>query len=314
MHTSKAARDVCRQRDNWLAYVADVAMKVSAVSESGVGRCNFGIFRARDPFPATRRPMVSYHRCPSHLATDFAQSTCTCIASQLGIRTYIVVRSMYAETANKLVLDAKRIQNLQHLPPYAATTVRAVTKEVRDLDREVNSLLAPYQSQSTQGSDGTQIKSSGFNPAEDPATACALLVNHLAMRRNKRCLLAYHRTRTDKLEEMCWSGADVAEIQSAATSTRAQSGDSSNLSADEEAYINSYSNLLAAYKGQWTDIDLTGSLEPPRDIFIDVRVLRDAGEIQTEYGSITLTKNSQFYVRQADVERLIQQGYLQKLG
>ncbi|RMY37249.1 hypothetical protein D0865_13423 [Hortaea werneckii] len=221
---------------------------------------------------------------------------------------------MYAETANKLVLDAKRIQNLQHLPPYAATTVRAVTKEVRDLDREVNSLLAPYQSQSTQGSDGTQIKSSGFNPAEDPATACALLVNHLAMRRNKRCLLAYHRTRTDKLEEMCWSGADVAEIQSAATSTRAQSGDSSNLSADEEAYINSYSNLLAAYKGQWTDIDLTGSLEPPRDIFIDVRVLRDAGEIQTEYGSITLTKNSQFYVRQADVERLIQQGYLQKLG
>ncbi|RMY85660.1 hypothetical protein D0864_07250 [Hortaea werneckii] len=203
---------------------------------------------------------------------------------------------MYAETANKLVLDAKRIQNLQHLPPYAATTVRAVTKEVRDLDREVNSLLAPYQSQSTQGSDGTQIKSSGFNPAEDPATACALLVNHLAMRRNKRCLLAYHRTRTDKLEEMCWSGADVAEIQSAATSTRAQSGDSSNLSADEEAYINSYSNLLAAYKGQWTDIDLTGSLEPPRDIFIDVRVLRDAGEIQTEYGSITLTKNSQFYI------------------
>ncbi|KAI7240317.1 DNA replication complex GINS protein [Hortaea werneckii] len=221
---------------------------------------------------------------------------------------------MYAETANKLVLDAKRIQNLQHLPPYAATTVRAVTKEVRDLDREVNSLLAPYQSQSTQGSHGTQIKSSGFNPAEDPATACALLVNHLAMRRNKRCLLAYHRTRTDKLEEMCWSGADVAEIQSAATSTRAQLGDSSNLSADEEAYINSYSNLLAAYKGQWTDIDLTGSLEPPRDIFIDVRVLRDAGEIQTEYGSITLTKNSQFYVRQADVERLIQQGYLQKLG
>ena len=30
--------------------------------------------------------------------------------------------------------------------------------------------------------------------------------------------------------------------------------------------------------------------------------------------SITLTKNSQFYVRQGDVERLIAQGYLQKLG
>lgn len=30
--------------------------------------------------------------------------------------------------------------------------------------------------------------------------------------------------------------------------------------------------------------------------------------------AITLTKNSQFYVRQGDVERLIAQGYLQKLG
>jgi hypothetical protein len=45
-----------------------------------------------------------------------------------------------------------------------------------------------------------------------------------------------------------------------------------------------YGDMLAAYKGQWTDIDLTGTLEPPKDLFIDVRVLKDAGEIQTEYG------------------------------
>jgi hypothetical protein len=32
------------------------------------------------------------------------------------------------------------------------------------------------------------------------------------------------------------------------------------------------------------------------------------------YRAINLTKNSQFYVRQGDVERLIAQGYLQKLG
>ena len=30
--------------------------------------------------------------------------------------------------------------------------------------------------------------------------------------------------------------------------------------------------------------------------------------------AINLTKNSQFFVRQGDVERLIQQGFLQKLG
>jgi GINS complex subunit 1 len=162
------------------------------------------------------------------------------------------------------------------------------------------------------------------------------------MRRNKRCLLAYHRVRSDKLEEYCWEGVDVLEQQGGSGEGRGGMGsgggkEESSLSPEEEEYVRQYSDLLAAYKGQWTDIDLTGSLEPPKDLFIDVRVLKDAGEIQTEYGyvhflpmgfyehnasvvglikcrSITLTKNSQFYVRQGDVERLIAQGYLQRLS
>ena len=192
-----------------------------------------------------------------------------------------------------------------------------MTREVRDLDKDVAQLLQPYQD---------EAGGSSFDPTIDKATACALLVDHLAMRRNKRCLLAYHRTRTDKLEELVWRGSDVVDLAEA--SSHAQEGSSgpdthagtgsgsgsSSLSPQEEDYVRQYSDLLAAYKGQWTDIDLTGSLEPPRDLFIDVRVLKDAGEIQTEYGSITLSRNSQFYVRQGDVERLIAQGYLQKLG
>lgn len=165
------------------------------------------------------------------------------------------------------------------------------------------------------------------------------------MRRNKRCLLAYHKTRTDKLEELVWRGADVVDLSgqqlrdgaglgnASGAAGRSADGGTSSLSPQEEDYVRQYGDLLAAYNGQWTDIDLTGSLEPPRDLFIDVRVLKDAGEIQTEYGcvgsgmlfhlitmliyarrAITLTKNSQFYVRQGDVERLIAQGYLQKLG
>lgn len=111
------------------------------------------------------------------------------------------------------------------------------------------------------------------------------------MRRNKRCLLAYHRTRTDKLEELVWNGTDVLEMS--AQNARSSNGDTdlgnsegstSSLSPEEEEYVRQYSDLLAAYKGQWTDIDLTGSLDPPKDLFIDVRVLKDAGEIQTEYG------------------------------
>ncbi|KAL2757540.1 hypothetical protein ACRALDRAFT_1060883 [Sodiomyces alcalophilus JCM 7366] len=217
---------------------------------------------------------------------------------------------MYGDLGNKLVQHAKRIQNLAHLPPYQPEIVRAVTREVRDLDKDVTELLEPFQG--------------SFDPSADQATACTLLVNHLSMRRNKRCLLAYHRTRTDKLEELVWNGVDVLDLRGQQVrdndsgghaGSRLASGDgaTSSLSPQEEEYVRQYGDLLAAYKGQWTDIDLTGSLEPPRDLFIDVRVLKDAGEIQTEYGAITLTKNSQFYVRQGDVERLIAQGYLQKL-
>ncbi|KAG5944501.1 DNA replication protein psf1 [Claviceps monticola] len=216
---------------------------------------------------------------------------------------------MYGDMGVKLVQHAKRTQNLAHLPPYQAELVRAVTREVRDLDQDVKHLLEPFQG--------------SFDPAADQAVACTLLVNHLSMRRNKRCLLAYHRTRTDKLEELVWNGSDVTDLSgqqvrdsASAANGAAQTGEAStsSLSPQEEDYVRQYSDLLAAYKGQWTDIDLTGSLEPPRDLFIDVRVLKDAGEIQTEYGAINLTKNSQFYVRQGDVERLIAQGYLQKLS
>lgn len=186
---------------------------------------------------------------------------------------------MYGETANKLVQNAKRTQALPHLPPYASDLVRSVIREVRDLDKDVSNILAPY--------------SGSFNPSASPETACALLVNHLCMRRNKRCLLAYHRVRSDKLEGYCWEGVDVLESQggSGADSAGGRGGeaakkDESSLSPEEEEYVRQYSDLLAAYKGQWTDIDLTGSLEPPRDLFIDVRVLKDAGEIQTEYGYV----------------------------
>jgi GINS complex subunit 1 len=88
------------------------------------------------------------------------------------------------------------------------------------------------------------------------------------MRRNRRCLLAYERLRADKIDEMLWTGTEVK----------------GSLSHEEEDYATGYSLLLAGLKGRWTDIELGGSLEPPRDLYVEVRVLKDAGEIQTEYG------------------------------
>jgi GINS complex subunit 1 len=183
--------------------------------------------------------------------------------------------------------------------------VRAVTREVRALDGDASAILVPF--------------AGSFTPADDPAAAVSLLVDHLCMRRNKRCLLAYHRTRLDRLEEMVWRGEDVllgddrapaggagqedgqqqqqqqrrreddsgmANGQGTASGTVGEESGKSSLSPEEEEYVRRYEDLLGSVKGQWTDIDLSGSLEPPRDLFVDVRVLEDVGEIQTEYGYV----------------------------
>src|SRR5690242_2674885 len=158
--------------------------------------------------------------------------------------------SQLADTSIQ-VQNAKRTLALPHLPSYQSELIRSVVREVRDLDKDVASLLAPH--------------SGSFNPASSPETACALLVNHLCMRRNKRCLLAYHKVRSDKLEDYCWNGIDILEQQAqkangSNTGEGGAVGVESSLSPEEEEYVRQYSDLLAAYKGQWTDIDLTGSL------------------------------------------------------
>ena len=155
--------------------------------------------------------------------------------------------------------------------------MRSIEREVRALDTDTQAILAPFNG--------------AFDPSADPGTACGLLVNHLAMRRNKRCLLAYHRVRAQRIEEDVWAGRDPLEVASGTRKDGAADagdcgpdGGGSNLSPEEEEYARQYNDLLAAFKGQWTDIDLTGSLEPPLELFIDVRVIKDAGVVEMEYG------------------------------
>ncbi|CAM9022161.1 unnamed protein product [Wickerhamomyces anomalus] len=64
---------------------------------------------------------------------------------------------------------------------------------------------------------------------------------------------------------------------------------------NEIEYFKAYSDILIDYKSSFAEVDLSGSLVPPKDVFIDVRVIKDAGEIQTEYGVFNLTKDSQFF-------------------
>jgi len=72
--------------------------------------------------------------------------------------------------------------------------------------------------------------------------------------------------------------------------------------------------VLTDYKAHYLDLDLTAAPLPPKELFVEVRVVKDCGELQTEHGMVNLQKNSQHFLRRTDVEHLIKQGYLLHLG
>jgi GINS complex subunit 1 len=72
--------------------------------------------------------------------------------------------------------------------------------------------------------------------------------------------------------------------------------------------------LTTRYREQYVDLNLGASLLPPKETYIQVRVLRACGNVLTENGTIALLENSQHYVRRTDVETLISQGFLQHIA
>jgi len=53
------------------------------------------------------------------------------------------------------------------------------------------------------------------------------------------------------------------------------------LSAHELQYFHDYDALLVHTMGQM-GLDLTSDLEPPKELFVEVRVVQDCGEIMTD--------------------------------
>ena len=261
------------------------------------------------------------------------------ILSQLAHET---TQTMYGDLANKLVADAKRFSNLPSVPIYQADLVKDIVKEINDLNRD-----AEYLSTIEDNIREAQEEGNSTQQEEDyKINQCQTFVTHLSMRRNKRCLLAYEKLRSDKLIECAWLNIDPAEpitqsapsSSSSGTDTATNTGapslpnskallpqsktipnyttqlDMNNLNHFEQDLYKNYQNLITNYKLKFGEyLDLTGDLQPPTDIFIDVRCLKDGGDVTTEYGSFNLIKDSQFYVRKSDVERLIQQGYLEEI-
>lgn len=131
-------------------------------------------------------------------------------------------------------------------------------------------------------------------------------VRHLAIKRNKRLLLAYYYNRMKKIRAMRWQfgstlPADIKE----------------NLSVSEQAWFNNYSKSLAKYMrsvGEEDGLDLMQDMKPPKTLYMEVRCLQDYGRIELDDGtSILLRKNTQHLLPRSLCETLIRQGVLEHI-
>lgn len=193
----------------------------------------------------------------------------------------------YGELATQLIIESRRSTQTDTLLKYNDPMVRSIIREQRDLEKAIATL--------------------DLRDGRPPPPS--LLIIQTAINRNKRCLLAYHSHRIDRLRDMYWAvGGALPHILS-------NQDIRSKLSPHEVDYLRQYNSSVMEFRSEFShELDITASItNPPKDLHVLVRVIRDCGVIQTELGSIDFQKGQRFMVRRADIEHLIVQGYLEEV-
>lgn len=88
-----------------------------------------------------------------------------------------------------------------------------------------------------------------------------------------------------------------------------------NLSASErDNFLKKYNELLAEYNRK-ISLDITSDTSPPKDTFVEVRVLKNYGKISTDskLGVLNLQQGCTYYLRRPDAELLIRQGIVKQV-
>ncbi|KAI0079159.1 DNA replication complex GINS protein PSF1 [Panus rudis PR-1116 ss-1] len=219
----------------------------------------------------------------------------------------------YGDLATQLVQESRRSTATDTLLKYNDVLVRSIIREQRQLETLIQDALAKQEA--IEGND---------------AMTPTILLYQTAILRNKRCLLAYHHHRIERLKDLYWSvGGALPLLLSTHTAAppggagmnvdaSASSGDiRSKLSPHEVDFLRSYNESLLTFRSgvlATEEVDLFAPiLKPPKDLHVLVRVVRDCGVIQTEVGAIDFRRGQRFLVRRADVEHLIVQGFLEEV-
>lgn len=206
-----------------------------------------------------------------------------------------VENRIFGDQAMALINEARRSIATGTLSKYNDPLVREVCREMRGLDQDLSRTTTPYEIEGSQVPEGVMAAASFY---------------HVALRRNKRCLLAYQNHRLEKLRELYWGAAGSLAHLLGDQETR------SRLSPHEVDFLRSYNEIVQEYRADFEDVlDIVGDVTaPPKELNVVVRVVKDCGTIQTELGPIDFQRGQRFMVRRSDIEQLITQGFLEIVG
>lgn len=214
---------------------------------------------------------------------------------------------MLGDDAQALVLDSHRSLQTRTLIGYNTDAVRAVIREAQSLGDSIGSIYHEH----------------GVPPPSPYYEEAVIQAN--ALKRNYRVHLVYHQQRLDTLKDRFWEkGGLLGAAFGAETDTR------KHMTTADEGFAKAYAQLCLQLKtSHYEDADEAGmegpqmseafdllgggvEAEPPKDVFVTVRVLKDVGDVETVSGArLTLTKGSQYSLAREDIENMIVQGFLE---
>lgn len=223
---------------------------------------------------------------------------------------------MYGDTAAELIRQITR-DNGDIIPEYQYQLVEKIMKENDELYAE-NLKTSQNTANKEKPTDGTQTNDKDPENPDDEKDEpqhdnidigekeiMVMQVRHTAKLWNKRCIIAYHYERLNRLKRLRWEYGNNLPQEIAR-----------NLSKDELEWFTKYNDNLFSYMSSLNDgkgLDLTLYITPPKKLYIQVKCVRDYGQFDLEDGQpVMLKKDSIHYLPLSQCEKLIHQGVLEQ--
>ncbi|XP_077351082.1 DNA replication complex GINS protein PSF1 isoform X2 [Festucalex cinctus] len=192
---------------------------------------------------------------------------------------------MFCEKAVELIRELQRTNDGQ-LPAFNEDGVRQVLQEMEAL----------YEHNQT---DVNETKSDGRGDLLP-----SIRLRHCCLLRNQRCVAAYLYDRLLRIRAVRWEYGSVlpANVRF-------------HMSAEEVQWFARYKKSLASFMrslGAGGGLDVTQDMKAPKSLYVQVRCVKDHGELEMDDGTLVLLKkNSQHFLPRWTCEHLIRQGVLE---